>query len=380
MKSKILFLTMFWILLINAPCVHALSPSAQFCILTDADTGRIIYEKNKDTKHPMASTTKIMTALLALENCALTDTVTVSKKAANTEGTSLYLKAGEHISMEDLLYGLMLQSGNDAAVAIAEHISGTTEKFAELMCARAESMGLCNTSFETPNGLDGTHHYTTAYDLAQITRLALKNDIFHKIVASQSYKLAYNGKTIYNHNKMLRYYKGCIGVKTGFTKKAGRCLVSAAERNGVRLICVTLNAPNDWQDHTALLDYGFANTIRFPLIAKGMTINTVTVENGNTETVEVTSTKDIYITEDPQQKFKNVQVITDLPSTVKAPIAAGDIIGTLEVLYNGQAVENTALIANADVAAASPHVFDKSVLNYLKKLLLCGCVSLSFGV
>ncbi len=237
--------------------------SAKSAILIDSNSGRVLYEHNSYEKLPMASTTKIMTGLLACESGKLSESVKVSAFASGTEGSSLWLKIGEKQTLENLTYGLMLKSGNDAAVAIAEHLGGSIDAFALLMNKKAREIGAINTNFENPHGLDSDGHYTTAYDLALIAREAMKNKKFSQIVSTKTYSIPMQGekwdRTLKNHNKLLWNYEGCNGIKTGFTKKCGRCLVSSAERNGRALICVTLNAPDDWKDHTYLLNYGFDN-------------------------------------------------------------------------------------------------------------------------
>ena len=235
------------------------SVSAQSAILTEAHSGRIIYEKNARIRMPMASTTKIMTALVALETGDPDATVTVDPRAVGVEGSSVYLKVGERMTLRELVFCLMLASANDAAAAIAYHISGSIEGFAELMNKKAAELGLSDTHFENPHGLDSEGHYTTARELAIITAHALENAELAEIVATNAKTVEsdLSQHALFNHNKLLRSYEGCVGVKTGYTKRCGRCLVSAAERDGLTLICVTLNAPDDWNDHTRLLDYGF---------------------------------------------------------------------------------------------------------------------------
>lgn len=352
--------------------VSALSVSAQYACVMDGQTGRVIYEKNAHARHSMASTTKIMTALVAIESAPLTDIVNVSKNAAGTEGTSLYLKVGDKVLLQDLLYGLMLQSGNDAAIAIAEHIAGSVDAFATRMTTRAKEIGAKNTAFKNPNGLDADGHYTTAYDLALITREALKNETFAEIVGTKSKSIRNGTQTVTNHNKMLQYYKGCIGVKTGFTKKTGRCLVSAALRDGKQIIAVTLNAPNDWNDHTAMLDYAFLNTTRFPLLAAGMTVNSVTVKNGSSQSLELTAAKDFYLCENPNTKFQNAHIACRIPESVTAPIEQGEVIGTADIYYKDTLLESVDLVAAATIAYKEESKSDV-FFDYFKKLLFFGC-------
>ncbi len=379
LKSRILMVLICVVLIIfPVRCVSALSLSAECACVIDAKTGRVIYDKDMNKKHTMASTTKIMTALVALENSELTDIVTVSKNAAGEEGTSLYLKAGDTATMEDLLFGLMLQSGNDAAIAIAEAVSGSVSEFAVLMNKKAEEIGAKNSSFKNPNGLDEDGHYTTAYDLAIIARHALENSKFSEIVSTKTKSILDGTQTVSNHNKMLRNYDGCIGVKTGFTKKSGRCLVTAAERNGVKVIAVTLNAPNDWNDHKNMLDYGFSQTEYFPIIAGGMTVNTVSVKNGASKTVEVCAEKDFYISENKNEKFKNITVKCNIPKEITAPVKKGEKIGELTVFYKNNPLETINLLASVDIEYQENT--KDSFLKNLKKLFISGCQKLSFSV
>jgi D-alanyl-D-alanine carboxypeptidase len=252
------------------------SVSAEAAALIDVRSGRLIYSKNGDEPRLIASLTKIMTAIVAIEYGDLSDRVKVGKNAYGKEGSSLYLQLGEEMSLENMLYGLMLRSGNDAATAIAEHLGGSVEGFAYLMNRKAEELGLANTHFVNPHGLDEEGHYSTANDLAKLTAYALRNPTFQEIVRTKV-KTAPNpnGKWDYrwrNKNKMLLFYEGADGVKTGYTKAAGRGLVSSATRGGQQLAVVTLNAPNDWSDHTALLNYGFANYPLETIVRKGQNL------------------------------------------------------------------------------------------------------------
>ncbi|MBE6541199.1 MAG: D-alanyl-D-alanine carboxypeptidase [Ruminococcaceae bacterium] len=237
--------------------------SAQSAILIEAGSGDVIYEKNSHAILPMASTTKIMTALVALENSDIAKKVKISPAACGVEGSSIYLKEGEELFLEDLLYALMLESANDAAAAIAYEISGSIDAFADLMNETAAKIGLSDTHFTNPHGLDNEAHYTTAADLAKLTSYALQNPLFRKIVSTKKKEIPMNNgdgtRVLVNHNKLLRLSDDVIGVKTGFTKRSGRCLVSAAERDGVCVIAVTLNAPDDWNDHLAMHEEGFAS-------------------------------------------------------------------------------------------------------------------------
>lgn len=370
MKPVFSFILMTFILFMNSYNIEAISVSAECACVIDAATGRVIYDKNMNKQHTMASTTKIMTALVALENSKPDQIVTVSKNAAGKEGTSLYLKAGQKATMEDLLYGLMLQSGNDAAVAIAEGVSGSVVEFAKLMNKKAHQIGALNSSFKNPNGLDEEGHFTTAYDLAMISREAIKNAKFCEIVSTKSKLILDGTQTVSNHNKMLRMYDGCTGIKTGFTKKSGRCLVTSADRNGVKVIAVTLNAPNDWNDHRVMLDFAFENTASFTVIAAGMTVNTVPVISGTSKSVELTAAEDFRITENKNDKFKNITVKCNIPESVSAPVTEGEVIGDLTVYYCGNPQKTINLIASAGVEYREEK---GKIFENFKKLLTYGC-------
>ena len=271
------------------------SVSAQSAVLIEAESGARVYDKQADHPLPMASTTKIMTALVALDHAAPDLCMTVPAAAVGTEGSSVYLVEGEKLTLEQLLYALLLESANDAAVTIAYGIAGSVEAFSELMNEKAKDLGLKQTRFSNPHGLDDEEHYTTAYELALITKCALENDLFRTIVSTRKTTIPHAGidgvRLLVNHNKMLRLYDGCIGIKTGFTKKSGRCLVSAAERDGVELIAVTLHAPNDWDDHQKLLDYGFSKYKSVTLCTEGQLQISLPIVGG-TDSYVMLSNKD----------------------------------------------------------------------------------------
>jgi len=252
---------------------EAIHTNAKAAALIDVASGRLLYSSQGDRRMKIASLTKIMTAVVALENGRLEDQVKAGPKAVGKEGSSLYLKLGERMSLGNMLYGLMLRSGNDAATAIAEHVGGTEEGFVHLMNEKAERLGLTNTHFMNPHGLDHKDHYSSANDMARLTAYALHNPVFREIVKTQV-KSAPNPNESwdykwYNKNKMLRMYEGADGVKTGYTKTAFRCLVSSATRNGQQLAAVTLNDGDDWADHRKLLDWGFAHYPLRELVSEG---------------------------------------------------------------------------------------------------------------
>ena len=251
---------------VSTPIINTTLLNAEFCqnaegaVIIDAKSGAVLYEKNANVRLPMASTTKIMTALCVIEKADLNSIITISKNAANTEGSSIYLKEGEEISVQDLLYGLMLESGNDAAIALAEGCFGSVDECVKYMNQKAHEIGLIDTHFENPEGLDNENHYTTAYELSLITKHALQNDFFTKLVSSKNYTTNTNIPHYFsNHNRLLNSFEGTLGVKTGYTSKSGRCLVSCAKRENEMYLAVTLNCPDDWSCHKEMLEFAFEN-------------------------------------------------------------------------------------------------------------------------
>lgn len=342
MRKIIIFLLI--ILNITSVSVRASAISAQSAVLIDKNYARILYEKNAHEKLPMASTTKIMTALLACESGKMKEIVTVSAFASGTEGSSLWLKVGEKLTLEELTYGLMLKSGNDAAVAIAEYLGGSVDAFALMMTQRAKELGAKNTSFKNPHGLDAQEHYTTAYDLALIAREAMKNEKFAQIVSTKNYTIPMQGekwdRALKNHNKMLWRYDGCNGIKTGFTKKCGRCLVTSAKKDDEEFICVTLNAPDDWSDHTTLLDYGFENYETENVIKKGDKVTTFTYDTKNNRSVKLIAKRNCFIS-----VGENDEIETGIEYTkLEAPAPKGSVGGFLCVICNGEEVDKIELV------------------------------------
>ena len=261
-------------------------------LLMDADTGAVLAEKDCDTPSLIASTTKIMTALVICEAGDLDRTVVIPPEAVGIEGSSMYLKAGEVLSVheltvQELLYGLMLRSGNDAAVALALADSGSISAFAARMNEKAAVLGLKNTHYANPHGLDSEENYSTALDLARLTRFALQNPDFAQLVSTKSVTIG--DRVLTNHNKLLWQYSGAIGVKTGYTRTAGRILVGAAERDGRRLIAVTIADPNDWADHAALFDYGFSQFSERQLVTADSVVGQIPVINGAEDSVNLIS-------------------------------------------------------------------------------------------
>ena len=307
--------------------------SAEKAILLDCATDRVLYEKNPDSRSLIASTTKIMTALIVCEQCNVLDRMRIPREAVGIEGSSMYLQEGEVLSIQELLYGLMLHSGNDAAVALAIYCGGTVEGFAELMNDKAHVLGLKDTHFENPNGLDSPGHYSTARDLAVLADYAMENPIFYKTVSARN--VTVGNRYLRNHNKLLWQVEGADGVKTGYTKAAGRILVSSASRNGRRLIAVTINAPCDWQDHSALLEEGFARYRVETLIKAGEKLGTVEIAGGEARAAELLAAEDFSFA------LAEDEVTTlDLPGPgfVYAPVTAGADAGFAHVRLNGKAV------------------------------------------
>ena len=338
------------------PAAEAADISARSAVVMDADSGRILYAHNENEKRLIASTTKLMTALVALESGhALDEIVHIAPEWAGVEGSSIYLQTGEDVTLEALLYGMLLRSGNDAATAVAGYCGGTVENFVAKMNRKAEQLSMHDSHFENPSGLDGERHYSTARDMAMLARACLNNTQLSEIVKTRSITLGTRYFT--NHNRLLWRYEGCVGLKTGYTEKAGRTLVSAAKRGDTTLICVTLSAPDDWSDHTKLLDACFAqySTREFiragervcrlptaqsllpfgPLIAK----DTVRVAVSDGDTLE-------------RRLRLNYEVLT-------APISKGAVVGSVEWYQNGELLAETTLITEIELPR---NLFNKNTL------------------
>lgn len=300
-------------------------------ILIESDTRQVIKKENENLRLPMASTTKIMTAIIALENAELTDIFTVSQKAQNQEGSSIYLRTGDRISVENLLYGLMLNSGNDAAVALAEGVSGSCEAFCKLMNEKAAQIGCKNTNFKNPNGLDDDGHYSSAYDMALIMAYAMENEEFRKITGEKRYNID-NGESITylkNHNKLLWQYEYCVGGKTGYTKTSGRCLVTAAEKDGIRLVAVTLNNPDDWQEHKKLFQYGFDRVKNIRIIEKDSILATKTI-NGAKVNLLASEDVEVPLVGGKKGKISGKIHLNEENSDIKV----GDFLGYAKIYFN----------------------------------------------
>lgn len=331
----------------------AMADSAECACVINAMTGDVVFSKNLNKQHAMASTTKIMTAIVAIERCNMDEIVVVSANAANQEGSSAYISEGNQIYMKDMLYGLMLNSGNDAAVAIAEHISGSVEAFAELMNEKALELGLRDTHFVNPNGLDDPEHYTSVYDLALIARYAMTMPQFREIVLTQTAqaKALNSDEILYfsNHNKMLSLYEGATGIKTGFTKATGRCLVSSARRDDMEFIAVTLNAPDDWNDHMQMLDYAFSEHYPKNVVKKGMVVKVAKIDG---EKYSMIAANDFTIPLKERQKSQ-IDIIYHVANDLISPINSGEKVGYIEIKYDGLCVGTVDIISESEISGVS---------------------------
>ncbi len=329
---------------IAPPVVNALS-----AVVVEESSGRVIYNKNALEKRSIASTTKIMTALVALENGNPEDKVIVSKRAAAIGGSIAGLREGEQYTLRELLYAMLMISGNDAAIAIAEHIGGSVEDFAVMMNDRARSLGAVNSHFITPHGLDRADQYSTAYDVALITIEALKNPLFCAIVSTSSSTIP--GHSLYNTNELLSSYPGADGVKTGFTGQAGRCLVSTAKKNGMRLISVVLGSPTRNARASAsrsLLDYGFNNYKLYKLAEQGEIYARIPVYRGIAGYVALKAERDIILPLN-REEAKSINVREHVPDVLNAPVYAGAGTGYVEYELNGKVLEQSMLVVAEDV-------------------------------
>ena len=321
-------------------CAHAAPDvSAKSAVLMEAESGKVLFQKNAFVRLPMASTTKIMTAIVAIESGNIGRTVKVPPKAVGVEGSSVYLYPEEKLTLEQLLYALLLESANDAATAIAIEVAGSVEAFSARMNEKARDIGLAAT------------HFTTAYDLAKLTRYALLNDTFRKMCSTLRMtiplKETEGTRVLVNHNKLLSRYSGALGVKTGFTKKSGRCLVSAAERNGMTLIAVTLNAPNDWNDHQCMLDFGFSEYQIIRLASATEAVGKIPVTGGQAEQITVCAAKNLSALVSAEHGAVSQRI--EAPHILYAPIKKGDILGKVIYSCDGKDIAAADLVANENI-------------------------------
>ena len=324
--------------------VKAEAVSARRAYVLDAVSGRELFVRNPDERSLIASTTKIMTALIVCEQCNVLDRMRIPKEAVGIEGSSMYLKEGEVLTLQELLYGLMLSSGNDAAVALAIYCGGTVEGFAELMNDKARNLGLTGTHFENPNGLDSPGHYSTARDLAKLAAYAMKNPIFYKTVSAKSVRIG--ERCLTNHNKLLWKLEGADGVKTGFTKAAGRILVSSATRQGRRIIGVTIDAPDDWNDHCQLLNEGFDRYQNRKIVQAGQRVSVQEVLGGDARRIEMLAAEDFSYALAAEEC---PQLVLPGPGFVYAPAVEGAEAGFAYVLINGTVIGKVPVVYGATV-------------------------------
>lgn len=323
---------------------------ARSAILIEAKTGNILYERNKDERRFPASTTKIMTLIIALEKGNLDDMVTVSSNAVGIEGSSLYLEKGDKMPLRELLTGMMMQSGNDATVAVAEHIAGSVPAFAKMMTEKAREIGAVGTNFVNAHGLPDDNHYTTAHDLARITAYGYTLPEFETIVSVQDADFNWlrdPSKHITSENKLLWQYKGGNGVKTGYTERAGRCVVSAAKRDGVQLIAVVLDDPVMWTDAYAMLDYGFAHTHPISLCKEGEEVTRVKVANARMESMPLIASRDSVVGTESDENPK-IEKKIEVPDEISAPVKKGDVVGRAICYVDGTVVDRVDLLASRD--------------------------------
>lgn len=336
-------------------------------IVMDAETGRVLFEKNAYSKRPIASTTKIMTGIIAIEMGNFDDEVTISKNASRIWGSVIDLQQDEKLTLEELLYGLMISSGNDAAIAIAEHIGGTLENFLEMMNKKARLIGARNTNFKSPHGLDIEGHYSTAYDLALITRYALGNPIFSKIVATK--QVAIPRRNLYNTNEMLEMYQGANGVKTGYTGKAGRCLVTSATRDGKKLISVVLNCPSRYkraESSRKILDYAFNNYTKYTLLEPGEIFGYLPVVKGMDISVPI-GTVDKIVYPLTEEEFKRLEKKIWLYESFNAPVFAGIEAGYIKFMLDGKVIAESKLKTWNDIARKDfRYYLDEIIKHWLK--------------
>ena len=386
MKRKMLIFFIVFILLVSFTIpvfadnseVEELELNARIALIYDRASGRVLYEKNGDKQTPMASTTKIMTAIVVLENTNLKDIVTIDSKSASIGGSRLGLKKDDKVTINDLLYGLMLRSGNDAASALAIYVGGSIQNFADMMNNKAEELGLTNSHFVVPHGLDNEGHYTTAHELAKITDYALKNETFKKIVSTSNTTISINGnlKQINNTNKLLNSVSGVYGVKTGFTNGAGRCLVTAWEKNDMDIITVIIGADTNnlrTTDTKKLIEYVEKNyelvnikEIIEEEFEKWKKINTgrIFVEKGSKNSVELLleemNFENMIIN---KTDINKIDIKTDMLYSLKAPIKQNEIIGTLEVLVDGENISTLEIYNKEEIRK-------KEIIDYLTEFMV----------
>lgn len=338
--------------------MNAEALSAEKAIVMDAQTGHVLFDKHADDRSLIASTTKIMTALIVCEQCNVLDRMRIPREAVGIEGSSIYLKEGEVMTLQELLYGLMLHSGNDAAVALAIYCGGTVEGFSQLMNDKAHLLGMKNTHFENPNGLDSPGHYSTARDMAILTAYAMQNPVFRQTVSTKNVNIT--NRSLKNHNKLLWRVEGADGVKTGYTKAAGRILVSSAARQDRHLVAVTINAPDDWNDHEKLLNDGFSEYSTQQLITRGDCLGYVDVTGGEAAAVPLLAAEDFSYA---LAQWEEPRILLQEMGMVYAPVVRGQAAGTAYIYVDDALMGKMKLVYGETV---EQHVEEKT--SFWKKL------------
>lgn len=340
LKKLFTFILTFLFLFPTSVYANENSISAYSAVAIDSASKSVLFEQNAYQNMPMASTTKIMTCLIACESGKLDDMITITEEMVNVQGSSIYLVAGDKITLLDLVKGAMLASGNDAANSIAVYLASSVEKFVDLMNDKAKALGLNSTNFETPSGLDSKNHYSSAYDMAVLASYALNNELFAEICSLKSADITINSKkqTVYNHNKLLNYSSDFVGVKTGFTSKAGRCLISAYKFQNNYIICVTLNAVDDWNDHKKLVELAKSKYIKV-CNSKSVSINIV---GGYKNSIKCKAFWSIYALADVEVKEYHYPFLY-------APVAQGDVVGKMDIIYKGNVIATVDIIAEEGV-------------------------------
>ena len=334
----------------------ALNVSASAAVLMEAESGRVLFSRLPRVRLPMASTTKIMTCLLACELLSPETAVTVTEDTTDIEGSSVYLAAGEQLTAEELLYCAMLRSGNDAAHTLAKACGGTVENFVSLMNLRARSLGMNDTRFANPSGLPAEGHYTTAYDLALLARAALGNEEFAKVASTMHITVCGGKRYLVNRNSLMASYKGMTGVKTGYTPQAGKCLVTSAERDGIELIAVTLNDGDQWNDHKKMLDYGFSRLENTIVAVSGGITAELSVAGGDSEKVKVSNREDITFA---LPRGAQIVIKTERPVLVYAPVKRGDALCRARIYADGYYSGYVDLCAEENIDTAKTNLFER---------------------
>ena len=330
------------------PGAGAVNTSAQAAVLMDASSGRVLYAHNAHDRRLIASITKLMTALVALESgTELSREVTVAPKWVGVEGSSIYLREGEKLTLETLLYGMLLRSGNDAALAVAEVCGGSEQAFVERMNEKARQLGMTDSHFANPSGLNHEEHYSSAYDMALLARACLENETLREMVSTKS--IALGERSFTNHNKLLWQYEGCIGLKTGYTEKAGRTLVSAAQRDGMTLICVTLSDPNDWADHAALFDWGFSAYHLQTAAQAGEQVGCLPVEGSLVPMCPLVAGEELSAALGEGERLET-KLLVDT-SVLTAPVAEGQKVGELVCSLGGEELSRVPVEAGRSVTS-----------------------------